>query len=209
MSYGVKKPRSNHNAAIDSMIDSTQARAEMQREAHKSHNLTRGTGKISRSMPPGEPVQTFKSTSKAVASDGTTSLDSINLTDKLSGGATQRAQASVYDTEADTDVLSDAISEMPTDVLNSDGYSEAATDVLNNDGYSEAATDVLSDDEIVTDVLSMDEAATDVLSEDVGATSVLQEEAAGTTVLSEQAATNVSFDIVEEETFINTDEVIE
>lgn len=195
MSYGVKKPRSNHNAVIDNMLANTSERAEVQNNALKSRNNSQRADNRSQHNTP-KTIQAFNSVSKAVTSNGTVSLDNVSE----NGNYVKKKQISKgswYDTEAETDVLSQTV--------NADAEVE-----------TEKPTDILGDNEIgnPTDLFSKDEIATEVLTfhdtdENLGETSVLNDEDRGTTVLSNDSIESVDFDIIDDDTFINTNEVIE
>lgn len=194
MSYGVRKPRSSHNTAIDKMLNGDSKSDAVQSNTDKPKVLS-SKPTVESQHNQQEHAQSFNSVSKAVASTGTVSLDSAD--EKSSAESKKQVPNSSFSkTEAETDVLSqranvdyEVETEMPTDILSDEG--------------SEVPTDVLSNDEIATEVLDSDNA-----DEDDVETTVLDDKESGTTVLSDDEIVSVDFDIVEDDTFINTDEVI-
>ncbi len=143
------------------------------------------------------------------------------MTDKLSDDS--ETPTDILDDNAPTDVLVDS-TEAPTDVLNEnveeyipESSTEAPTGVLSQDAEydfeseepTEASTGVLSQD---TDDYASDETEgeTGVLSDDYdGGTAVLSDDAEGTTVLSDNTEqSSISFNIISDETVVNTDEEI-
>lgn len=185
----VKKTTTNNthfNSAISQTAYSTEERREQQMAAHPSKNLNVNLSMVQ------QPIVDTQTHTKSKGVSGTVSLDSINYTDSLNK-------------DSDTDVLGvqNNASNESTEVLSND---IEGTVILNN----ETATEFLADTE-ETEVLNSEQ-PTDVLSvdDDEGGTSVLSDyNFESTTVLSQdQSNQGMKIEILDEETFINTDEVI-
>ena len=152
---------------------------------------------------------------RAVADGGTVSLDSIESaveietkTDVLDSNNATVSQDDVATSvlssdDVQTTILSD--DGVPTDVLDEN---EAPTGLLDE---SEMPTGILDESEAPTGLLDENEISEDSLNDDSeNGTTVLNDEEMGTTVLSTEAVTlPEGFEILEDTSFADTNEVIE
>ncbi len=220
ISYGAhKRVHSNHNVAIDNMLVNAPASdSGSNAQSNESRRSNRRRGNV----PAAEQISDAP-VFDATPTTGTVSLDSINATDTLKTGRTNRLKHKTKrdSSEAETDVLNSDISEMPTDVLSDE--TEVPTDILDDNIPTDVLADGVDVTEMPTGVLNPDsahensedyeedDAPTGILEDDTDydATSVLSDDVEGTTVLSNnEEERRISFNIVSDETVINTDEVI-
>lgn len=215
-SYGSNSKNKNNKAFEDlisksssSVNVSSETASNSRGKAHASKNLARKEKGVVDA-----PVINAQ---KAVADGGTVSLDSIESAVEIDTktDVLENKNTNVSEDDVATSVLSS--DEVQTSVLSTD---DVQTTILSDDGVP---TDVLDGNEPPTDVLDESESPTDLLDENKTPTSsldeselsekgttVLNDEEVGTTVLSSEAVSMPEgFEILEDTSFADTNEVIE